>query len=84
MNDYYMGKSEVTQELWAAVVGSNSSSFKGSKLPVEDVSWDDCQTFIRKLNSLTGKNFRLPTEAEWEYAARGGSRSSGIQVQRKQ
>ncbi|MBP9995143.1 MAG: SUMF1/EgtB/PvdO family nonheme iron enzyme, partial [bacterium] len=77
LSDYYIGKFEVTQELWEAVMGSNPSSFKGSKLPVESVSWDDCQTFIRKLNSLTGANFRLPTEAEWEYAARGGSRSRG-------
>ncbi|MCQ2315010.1 MAG: SUMF1/EgtB/PvdO family nonheme iron enzyme [Bacteroidales bacterium] len=77
LGDYYIGKFEVTQELWEAIMGSNPSYFKGSKLPVEQVSWDDCQTFIRKLNSLTGANFRLPTEAEWEYAARGGSRSRG-------
>ena len=77
LSDYYIGKFEVTQELWEAVMGSNPSYFKGSKLPVESVSWDDCQTFVRKLNSLTGKNFRLPTEAEWEYAARGGNRSRG-------
>ncbi|MBP9995300.1 MAG: SUMF1/EgtB/PvdO family nonheme iron enzyme, partial [bacterium] len=77
LGNYYMGKFEVTQELWEAVMGSNPSEFKGSKLPVEQVSWDDCQTFIRKLNSLTGANFRLPTEAEWEYAARGGSKSKG-------
>ncbi len=77
MSDYYIGKFEVTQELWEAVMRSNPSFFKGSKLPVESVSWDDCQTFIRKLNSLTGANFRLPTEAEWEYAARGGNRSRG-------
>ncbi|MCQ2315583.1 MAG: SUMF1/EgtB/PvdO family nonheme iron enzyme [Bacteroidales bacterium] len=76
LSDYYIGKFEVTQELWEAVMGSNPSYFKGSKLPVESVSWDDCQTFIRKLNSLTGKNFRLPTEAEWEYAARAGSEKS--------
>ncbi len=77
LSDYYIGKFEVTQELWEAVMGSTPSFFKGNKLPVESVSWDDCQTFIRKLNSLTGKNFRLPTEAEWEYAARGGNRSRG-------
>ncbi len=77
LGDYYIGKFEVTQELWEAVMGSNPSYFKGSNLPVEQVSWDDCQTFIRKLNSLTGKNFRLPTEAEWEYTARGGNRSKG-------
>ncbi|MCQ2313870.1 MAG: formylglycine-generating enzyme family protein [Bacteroidales bacterium] len=77
LGDYYIGKFEVTQELWEAVMGSNPSYFKGSNLPVEQVSWDDCQTFIRKLNSLTGANFRLPTEAEWEYAARGGNRSKG-------
>ncbi len=77
LGDYYIGKFEVTQELWEAVMGSNPSYFKGSNLPVEQVNWDDCQTFIRKLNSLTGANFRLPTEAEWEYAARGGNRSRG-------
>ena len=54
---------------------NNPSYFKGNKLPVEQVSWNDCQTFITKLNQLTGKTFRLPTEAEWEYAARGGNKS---------
>ena len=77
LSDYCIGKFEVTQELWEAVMGSNPSYFKGSKNPVENVSWDDCQTFIRKLNSLMGANFRLPTEAEWEYAARGGNKSRG-------
>ena len=77
LGDYYIGKFEVTQELWEAVMGSNASNFKGSKLPVEQVSWNDCQEFITKLNGLTGKNFRLPTEAEWEYAARGGNGSRG-------
>lgn len=77
LSDYYIGEFEVTQELWEAVMGSNPSRFKGSNLPVESVSWDGCQTFIRKLNSLTGKTFRLPTEAEWEYAARGGNKSRG-------
>jgi len=58
-------------------MGSNPSRFKGENLPVENVSWDDCQAFIRKLNELTGQTFRLPTEAEWEYAARGGIKSKG-------
>ena len=73
LSSFSIGQTEVTQELWQAVMGSNPSRFKGPRRPVEMVSWDDCQTFIRKLNSLTGQNFRLPTEAEWEYAARGGS-----------
>ena len=75
LSDYYIGKCEVTQELWEAVMGSNPSLFKGSQNPVERVSWNDCQNFIKKLNSLTGRMFRLPTEAEWEYAARGGNKS---------
>ena len=77
LSNYYIGETEVTQELWEAVMGSNPSEFKGPKLPVENVSWDDCQTFIGKLNEKTGKTFRLPTEAEWEYAARGGKKSKG-------
>ena len=78
-NNYYIGKYEVTQKLWKAVMRSNPSYFKGDDLPVESVSWNDCQAFISKLNTLTGKHFRLPTEAEWEYAARGGSKSRGYQ-----
>ena len=82
-NDYYIGKTEVTQALWKAVMGNNPSYFKGyfkgDNLPVENVSWDDCQKFISKLNSLTGQNFRLPTEAEWEFAARGGNKSNHYQ-----
>lgn len=77
LSSYYIGKYEVTQAEWKAVMGSNPSNFKGDNLPVEQVSWNDCQEFIRKLNSLTGKNFRLPTEAEWEFAARGGNNSRG-------
>ena len=76
-NDYYIGKYEVTQALWQAVMGNNPSEFKGSNLPVENVSWHDCQVFISKLNGMTGRKFRLPTEAEWEYAARGGNKSRG-------
>ena len=77
LSPYSIGQTEVTQELWEAVMGSNPSDFKGAKLPVEQVSWNDCQTFITKLNQLTGQTFRLPTEAEWEYAARGGNQSMG-------
>ena len=78
LSDYYIGETEVTQELWQAVMGSNPSRFGGyPKRPVEQVSWNDCQEFIKKLNQLTGMNFRLPTEAEWEYAARGGNKSKG-------
>ena len=78
-NDYYIGKYEVTQVLWQAVMGNNPSKFKGDNLPVEQVSWEDCQKFLSKLNRITGKTFRLPTEAEWEYAARGGNKSRGYQ-----
>ena len=78
-NDYYIGKYEVTQALWKAVMGNNPSEYKGDNLPVEKVSWNDCQEFLSKLNRITGKTFRLPTEAEWEYAARGGNKSRGYQ-----
>ena len=75
LSGYYIGKCEVTQELWEAVMGSNPSHFKGAQKPVESVSWYDCQEFVSRLNRLTGRTFRLPTEAEWEYAARGGNKS---------
>ena len=76
LSDYYIGETEVTQELWEAVMGTNPSYHSGyPQRPVEQVSWNDCQEFIKKLNQLTGRNFRLPTEAEWEYAARGGKKS---------
>ena len=78
LSSYSIGETEVTQELWQAVMGSNPSHFTGNlQRPVEQVSWDDCQEFITKLNQLTGEHFRLPTEAEWEFAARGGSKSQG-------
>ena len=77
LSDFYIGKYEVTQAQWRAVMGSNPSNFQGDNLPVENVSWNDVQEFIKKLNAQTGKKFRLPTEAEWEYAARGGNQSKG-------
>ena len=77
LDDYYIGKFEVTQDLWTAVMGKNPSNKKGDNLPVENVSWNDAQDFIRQLNQMTGEHFSLPTEAQWEYAARGGSKSKG-------
>jgi formylglycine-generating enzyme required for sulfatase activity len=77
VSNFYIGKYEVTQAQWQAVMSSNPSGFKGDCLPVESVSWDIVQQFITKLNAQTGKQYRLPTEAEWEYAARGGVSSKG-------
>ena len=74
---FYLGETEVTQALWEAIMGDNPSRFKGGKRPVENVSWNDCNEFILKLNEITGHQFRLPTEAEWEYAARGGKKGHG-------
>ena len=78
VSDYKIGQTEVTQELWVAVMGSNPSAFPGDpQRPVDNVSWEMCQEFIDSLNRLTGMNFRFPTEAEWEFAAKGGNQSKG-------
>ncbi len=78
LSKYWIGQTEVTQELWAAVMGSNPSTDQSNlQYPVNSISWEDCATFISQLNQLTGKQFRLPTEAEWEYAAKGGAKSMG-------
>lgn len=80
LSSYYIGQTQVTQALWTAVMGTNPSNFQGNdSRPVECVSWEDCQEFINRLNQLTGQKFRLPTEAEWEFAARGGNKSWGCQ-----
>ena len=75
VDTFSIGKYQVTQEEWEAVTGHNPSEHKGARMPVEMVSWDDCQTFISRLNELTGMTFRLPTDDEWEFAARGGNMS---------
>lgn len=77
LSDFSIGKYEVTQDLWEAVMGTNPSQYVGDNLPVDNVSWLDIEEFISTLNALTGKNYRLPTEAEWEFAARGGNLSRG-------
>jgi formylglycine-generating enzyme required for sulfatase activity len=78
LKSYYIGETQVTQELWQAVMGNNPSHYRGEdSLPVEQVSWNEVQDFLSKLSSITGKNYRLPTEAEWEFAARGGNMSKG-------
>ena len=75
VSGFSIGETEVKQELWEIVMGSNPSQFKGENFPVHGVKWSECQEFISKINQVTGKNYRLPTEAEWEFAARGGSKS---------
>ncbi len=78
-HDYYIGETEVTQSLWEFVMGNNPSTIKDKsiELPVENISWEEAHDFCNMLSRLTGKKFRLPTEAEWEYAARGGHASKG-------
>jgi len=75
LKNFYIGKYEITQAQWKAVMDKNPSKFKGDNFPVEQVSWKSVQEFIRVLNIMTGKHYRLPTEAEWEFAARGGNKS---------
>ena len=77
LSSYYICKYEVTQDLWEAVMEYNPSDFKGDRNPVDCVNWFECQEFIKKLNTLTGKKYRMPTEAEWEFAARGGNKTKG-------
>ncbi len=79
IDDFIIGKFEVTQKQWKEVMGNNPSNFKGDNLPVEGVSWNDVQEFIRKLNEKTGENYRLPTEAEWGFTAAGGNKSNGYE-----
>jgi formylglycine-generating enzyme required for sulfatase activity len=77
LRNFMIGRYPVTQRQWASVMGSTPSHFQGDTLPVEQVSWNEVQEFIRRLNAMTGKRYRLPTEAEWEYAALGGTLASG-------
>lgn len=78
VSDFYMGQTEVTQAIWEAIMQDNPLKAVNPDFPIVGVSWEKCQVFIDKLNELTGKKFRLPTEAEWEYAARGGNKSQNM------
>jgi formylglycine-generating enzyme required for sulfatase activity len=81
LNNFSIGKYEITQRQWKAVMGTNPSYYENcDECPVTNVSWADVQTYIQKLNEATGKNFRLPTEAEWEFAARGGIRENEMNM----
>ncbi|MBQ0031159.1 MAG: formylglycine-generating enzyme family protein [Bacteroidales bacterium] len=76
--DFYISKYQVTQAQWFAVMGNNPSKFQSNNCPVEMVSWEDCQLFLKKLNELTGKKYRLPTSGEWQFAASGGQKSKNF------
>jgi formylglycine-generating enzyme required for sulfatase activity len=77
LSSFYIGKHEITQAQWKVVMNNNPSDIQNNNFPVTNVSWNEVQKFIDSLNVLTGKKYRLPTEAEWEYAARGGNKSNG-------
>ncbi|MBR6489160.1 MAG: SUMF1/EgtB/PvdO family nonheme iron enzyme [Muribaculaceae bacterium] len=79
LESFYIGQTEVTQALWEAVMGNNPSCYKDPEKPVTDVSWEDCNKFIEELNKLTGKKFRLPSFAEWNFACKGGNQSKGYE-----
>ena len=76
LKDFYIGRYEVTQEQWGLVMGENPSSYMCTDCPVNNVSWTDIQNYIEKLNAMTGKHYRLPTEAEWEYACKAGTKTA--------